>query len=66
MEAQLKLWDAKLDVLMARADVAGTQAKSDLRKRIDVVKAKRAVAQAKFDEFRAAGSENWDSFKAGI
>jgi hypothetical protein len=66
LEDQLKLWDAKLDVLMAKAEVAGAQAKIDLRKRIDIIKDKRAAAQAKFDEFRAAGNDKWDSFKAGI
>ena len=66
MEEQLKLWDAKLDVLVAKAEVAGLQAKSALGKRIDVIKSKRAAAQAKFDEFRAAGIEKWDRFQAGI
>jgi hypothetical protein len=65
MEEQIKRWDEKL-LLMARSEVAGSQARIDLRKRIDDIKAKRAEAQAKFDEFRASGSEKWDSFKAGI
>jgi hypothetical protein len=66
MEEQLKLWDAKLDVLVAKTKVAGAQAKIDHRQRIDVIKAKRAAAQMKLDEFKAAGNEKWDSFKAGI
>ena len=66
MEEQLKLWDAKLDVLVAKIKVAGAMAKIEHRKQVDVIKAKRAQAQAKFDEFKAAGSEKWDSFKAGL
>jgi len=66
MEDQLKLWDAKLDVLMAQAKVVGTEAKIDHQKRLDAIKAKRAAAQAKLDEVKAAGSDKWDSFKAGL
>ena len=66
MEEQLKLWDAKLGVLMAEIKVVGTQAKIEHRNQIDVIKAKRAQAQAKLEEFKAAGSEKWDSLKAGL
>lgn len=66
MEEQLKLWDAKLDVIVAKAKVAGAQAKIEHHKQIDAIKAKRAQAQAKFNEFKAAGSEKWDKFKAGL
>jgi len=66
MESQFKLWDAQLDVLMAKAKVVGMQAKNEHSERIDAIKAKRAQAQAKFDEVKAAGSDKWDSFKAGL
>jgi len=66
MEERFKLWDAKLGVLSAKADVAEAQAKIELRKRIDELKAKRATAQTKYDEYKAAGSEKWEGLKAGL
>jgi hypothetical protein len=66
LEAQLKLWAAKIDVLAAKADQAGAQAGIDYRAGIDDLKAKRVVAQAKIDEYKAAGREKWEGFKAGI
>ena len=52
MEAQLKLWAA--------------QATIECRQSIDDLKAKCAVTHAKVKEFKAAGSEKWEGFKAGI
>ena len=57
MEAQLKQWAVLIDSLAAKAEY---------RLSIDDLKAKRAVAQAKVDEFKAAGIEKWEGFKAGI
>ena len=35
MEAELKQWGARLDDLLAKADAAGVEARSDHRKRLD-------------------------------
>ena len=66
MEAQLKQWAVLIDSLAAKAEKAGARAKIEYRLSIDDLKAKRAVAQAKVDEFKAAGIEKWEGFKAGI
>ena len=66
MEMQLKLWATQIDDLAARAEKTGAQAKIECHQSIDDLKAKRAVAQAKVDEFKVAGSEKWERFKAGI
>jgi hypothetical protein len=65
MEEKLKLWDEKL-LFMAKNELVGMQARRDLKSRIDTLKARRAMAQAKFDEFKAAGSEKWENFKTAI
>ena len=31
-----------------------------------MLKAKQKRAQANFDEFKAAGGDKWDTFKAGV
>lgn len=66
MEAELKIWGAKLDALIAKADAAGTEAKIDYRKRLDDVSARYEVAQSKLRKLQAAGSEKWDAFKTDI
>ena len=66
MEKQLKHWGAKLDEFLAKADQAGAEAKIEYRKRIDDLKLKHQVAQSKLDEFKAAGSEKWETLKTGV
>lgn len=66
LEAQLKLWGAKLNEVAAKANVAGKQASIDSRKQVEGLKAKLAVAQAKLDEAKAAGGEKWDALKQGV
>jgi hypothetical protein len=66
LEAQLKLWGAKLDEVLAKANVAGQQAKIDSRKQLDELKSKLAVAQSKLDEVKAAGNEKWETLKQGV
>ena len=66
METQLRQWGAKLDELVVTAEGAGTEAKADYRKHIDDLKAKHQAAQAKLDELKAAGSEKWETLKAGV
>ena len=66
LEAQLKLWSAKFNELAAKIEVAGQEAKIDARKRVDDMKAKLKVAQAKLDEAKAAGEDKWDKFKSGV
>ena len=65
LEDQLKLWGAKLAELAAKVEVAGQETKIDARKRLDDMKSKIKVAQAKLDEAKAAGGDKWDKFKSG-
>lgn len=66
MEAQFRLWGAKLDDLVARTEEAGTEAKLDYRKSIDALKAQRRAAQARLDEFKTASGGKWEAFKVGL
>ena len=66
LEGQLRLWGAKLNELVAKAEVAGQETKIDARKHLDEMKAKLKVAQSKLDEAKAAGGDKWDKFKLGI
>ena len=55
MEAQLKLWSSKIDTLAAKTQAVGVQAGFDALMYVDELKALRAIAQSKLDEFKAAG-----------
>jgi hypothetical protein len=66
MDAQLKLWNARLAELIAKGKVAGQEVKVDTRKRIDELKVQVDEAQAKLTEFKKAGADQWEKFRASI
>jgi hypothetical protein len=66
MEAELRQWGVKLDKLMAKAEAAGAEVKSDYRKGVEDLKGKYKVAQSKFAESKAAGSAKWGILKTGL
>jgi len=55
MEAQLNLWSLKIDSLAAKTQMSGLRAGFDALMYVDELKALHAIAQAKLDEYRAAG-----------
>ena len=66
MEAQLKLWSSRIEKLAAGARKAGARTGIVYFLSIDDLKVKRALAQAKVEEFKAAGSAKQTRLKAGI
>jgi len=66
MEAQLKLWARQIDVLAARPGKTGAKVRIEYLQNIDELKLRRAVAQVKVDEFKAAGIGKWEKLKGGI
>jgi hypothetical protein len=56
LDEQLELWNAKLDVVSAKAKI-------ESRKHLDELKSKLVAARTKLDEAKAAGAEQWDSLK---
>ena len=66
MEAELKQWGERLDNLLSMADVAGTSAKGDYRKRLEDLSEKYLIAERKFGELKAAGSAKWDTYRDDI
>lgn len=66
MEAELRQWGVKLDKLIAKAEAAGTEVKSDYRKGVEDLKGKYKVAQSKFTESKAAGGAKWGILKTGL
>jgi hypothetical protein len=54
LEAQLGLWRLKIDDLVAKTQLTAVPATFDALMYIDELKALHAIAQSRFDEFRAA------------
>jgi hypothetical protein len=66
MEAELRQWGTRLDNLLAMAEVFGTAARIDYRKRLDDLKAKYNAAEARLIELKTAGSGKWDAQMGGV
>lgn len=66
LEAQLDEWDAKIDVLKAKANKADASARLEYQETIEDLKKKRAVARDKLQELREASGEAWKDLKQGL
>ena len=66
MEAELKQWGERLDNLLTMADVAGTSAKIDYRRRLEDLSEKYLIAEVKFGELKAACSAKWDTYRDAV
>jgi hypothetical protein len=64
MEAQWQQWGARLDQLVAKAEAAGSGAKADYQSHLEELKAKCHVARGRLVALKAAGGENWETFKS--
>jgi uncharacterized coiled-coil DUF342 family protein len=65
LEAQIKEWTAKLTELKAKADKAGADAKVQMYKQIDQLRAHKEAAQQKLNEIKASRADTWETLKAG-
>ena len=65
LEAQMREWSAKIDLLKARADQAEAEAKIEYNKRIEDLRQKKEALKAKLDELRNASDAAWQDIKAG-
>lgn len=66
IEEQLKQRGAKLDELVAKANEAGPEVKSDYHRRIDDLKAKFEIMRSKQAELKAASNDKWQTVKTGV
>jgi len=66
MEADLRIWGAKIEALIAGAAAAGTGAKIDYRRRLDDIKTKYQIVEKKLAELKYVSSSRWEMFQDGI
>jgi hypothetical protein len=77
MEGHLRLWRLQIDELASRTQRLGAQPRFDSLMHVDELKALLAIAQSKFDAYRAAGEAErrqlkielkraWDELEAAL
>lgn len=66
LEAQLAEWDAKLDVLAARARNATAAARISYEDELESLRARRADAHTALQELGKRGEDAWEDMKDGI
>jgi hypothetical protein len=64
LAAQLKEWDAQINLLEARAENAGADIKVSRAKAIRELRAKQRAASEKLNELGKASGAAWDQVKA--
>jgi hypothetical protein len=65
LEAQMREWSAKIDLLKAKADQAEAEAKIEYRNRIEDLRKRKEALQAKLEELKDASEAAWNDLKAG-
>ena len=63
MAAQLNEWGAQINLLEAKVENAGADARIKGAEELDSLRAKQRVASAKMKELEKAGSEAWGQLK---
>ena len=65
LEAQMREWSAKIDLLKAKADQAEAEAKIEYSKAIEDLRRRKEALQTKFRELQNASDAAWKDIKAG-
>lgn len=63
LAAQLKEWDAQINLLEAKVENAGADARIKGAEEFDSLRAVQRAASAKLKELERAGSEAWEQLK---
>jgi len=66
MEAQLKEWQTKIDLLKAKADKAQADQKVKYYEKVETLRMKQMAANEKLKEIRKASEGAWEDLKAGM
>jgi hypothetical protein len=65
LEAQMREWSAKIDLLKAKADQAEAEAKVEYRNRIEDLRQKKEALRVKLGELQNASDAAWKDIKTG-
>jgi uncharacterized coiled-coil DUF342 family protein len=65
LEAQMREWSAKIDILKAKADQAEAESKIEYKNRIEDLRKRKEALQEKVKELQNASDAAWKDIKAG-
>jgi archaellum component FlaC len=66
LEAQLKEWKTKIELLENKAAEATGETKTELMRAIRELQQKKEVVKEKWNELQKEGSATWDTIKEGL
>jgi uncharacterized coiled-coil DUF342 family protein len=66
MKAKLDEWNADIAKLEATAKQKEAEARGDVERRIEELKAKRKTVEDDLDQLSSSGEDAWEDLKAGI
>lgn len=66
MKAQLDVWNAEMDKLVARTNTAEADMKQRYKEQIETLKRQREEANQRLRELQSASEAAWESLRAGM
>ncbi len=66
MQSRLDQWNAEIDVLNAKADLAEAEARAEYYKQVEALRSKRNDARSKLYKLESAGEGAWEDLTAGV
>ncbi len=66
MEAQLKEWKTKMEMLETKGARLSATAKAEFLKEMEELRKKKGALKEKWDELQRFGGESWDTMKGGV
>lgn len=66
LKAQLKEWQARIDILQAKAEKANAEVKLKYYRQVDDLRVKRDLIQKRYEELRLSGEDAWREIKTGL
>lgn len=66
LRAQLDEWEAEINRLRAKADVAEAKARVKYHEEIEELRVQKREAEARLEELSNSGDDAWEDMKAGM
>lgn len=64
MAAKLKVWNAEVEKLEAKAEEAGADTGKEIRKEVQNLRTKKQAAEDRMEEIKEAGEKSWKELQA--
>jgi len=66
LDAKLDEWNAEIDRLKAKAEMAEAESRLEYQKEIENLQKRRSEAEEKLADLRQAGEGAWEDLKSGV